>query len=173
MTNAVANLDTEMVDSLYDKYPNCELLTDGENVGLPKGQMGNSEVGHLNIGAGRIVHQDLLKINFACNNNSIAEMENCQNVFKYVKQKNTDLHFIGLVSDGGVHSHQNHLYKLCELAHISGVQNVFVHAFTDGRDCDPKSGKEFIEKLEENLFGEKIASICGRYYAAEIYVGDA
>ncbi len=166
-SDAIHNANTPFVDSLYKKYPNCQLLTDGENVGLPKGQMGNSEVGHLNIGAGRIVYQDLVKINIACEDNSIAEMENLKKSFAYSKENNKPLHLMGLVSDGGIHSHQNHLYKLCELANKSGVENVFIHAFTDGRDCDPKSGKVFIQKLEQNLFGAKIASVCGRYYAMD------
>ncbi len=166
-SDAIHNANTPFIDSLYAKYPNSELLTDGENVGLPKGQMGNSEVGHLNIGAGRIVYQDLAKINIACDDNSIAEMENLKKSFTYAKENNKPLHLIGLVSDGGIHSHQKHLYKLCELAHKSDVEKVFVHAFTDGRDCDPKSGKGFLQKLEKNLFGAKIASVCGRYYAMD------
>jgi 2,3-bisphosphoglycerate-independent phosphoglycerate mutase len=166
-SDAIHNANTPFVDSLYNKYPNSELLTDGENVGLPKGQMGNSEVGHLNIGAGRIVYQDLVKINLTCDDNSISEMENLQKSFSYANQNNKTLHLIGLVSDGGIHSHQNHLYKLCELANKEGIKNVFVHAFTDGRDCDPKSGKGFIQGLEKNLFGAKIASVCGRYYAMD------
>lgn len=166
-SDAIYNAKTPFVDSLYNKYPNCELLTDGENVGLPKGQMGNSEVGHLNIGAGRIVYQDLVKINYSCEDNSISEKENLNNSFAHAKDNNSSLHLIGLVSDGGIHSHQNHLYKLCELANKAGIDNVFVHAFTDGRDCDPKSGKGFIQNLEQNLFGAKIASVCGRYYAMD------
>ena len=166
-SDAIFNANTPFVDSLYLKYPNAELLTDGENVGLPTGQMGNSEVGHLNIGAGRIVYQDFAKINLACENNSIAEKKNLKRSFAYVKENNKDLHLIGLVSDGGIHSHQNHLYKLCELAQKERIQKVFVHAFTDGRDCDPKSGKGFIQQLEKNLFGAKIASVCGRYYAMD------
>ena len=166
-SDAIHNANTPFVDSLYIKHPNSELLTDGENVGLPKGQMGNSEVGHLNIGAGRIVYQDLAKINITCNDNSIAEMEPLRKAFAYTKETNRGLHLIGLVSDGGIHSHQNHLYRLCELANKARVKNVFIHAFTDGRDCDPKSGKGFIEKLEKNLHGAKIASICGRYYAMD------
>jgi len=166
-SDAIHHASTPFVDSLYTDYPNCELKTFGEYVGLPKGQMGNSEVGHLNIGAGRIVYQDLAKINIACEDNSIAEMENLQASFAYVKQNNKALHLIGLVSNGGIHSHQKHLYKLCELAQKAGIDKVFVHAFTDGRDCDPKSGKGFIQKLEKNLFGAKIASICGRYYAMD------
>ena len=166
-SDAIHHANTPFIDSLYNNYPNCELKTFGEHVGLPVSQMGNSEVGHLNIGAGRIVYQDLAKINLACEDNSIAEMENLKASFDYAKDNNKDLHIIGLVSDGGIHSHKNHLYKLCELAQKKGVKKVFVHAFTDGRDSDPKSGKEFIQKLEKNLFGAKIASICGRYYAMD------
>ena len=165
--DAIHSSNTPFISSLYNKYPNCELLTHGETVGLPKRQVGNSEVGHLNIGAGRIVYQDLEKINIACQNNSLAKEKTLKNSFDYAKSKNKPLHIIGLVSDGGVHSHIKHLYKLCELAQISGVKKVFVHAFTDGRDCDPKSGIEFISALERNLFGAKIASICGRYYAMD------
>jgi 2,3-bisphosphoglycerate-independent phosphoglycerate mutase len=166
-SDAIHHARTPFVDSLYKDYPNCELKTFGEHVGLPKGQMGNSEVGHLNIGAGRIVYQDLAKINIACEDNSIAEMENLKTSFAYAKQNNKALHLIGLVSDGGIHSHQNHLYKLCELANKAGIEKVFIHAFTDGRDCDPKSGIGFIKQLEQNLFGARIASICGRYYAMD------
>ena len=166
-SDAIFNANTPFIESLYKKYPNSELLTDGENVGLPNGQMGNSEVGHLNIGAGRIIYQDLAKINIACENNSISEKKNLIKSFKYAKENNKDLHFIGLVSDGGIHSHQSHLYKLCKLAKENGIKKVFVHAFTDGRDCDPKSGLGFIQDLEKNLFGAKIATICGRYYAMD------
>ena len=166
-SDAIHHASTPFIDSLYKDYPNCELKTFGQYVGLPKGQMGNSEVGHLNIGAGRIVYQDLAKINIACEDNSIAEMENLKTSFAYAKQSNKALHLIGLVSDGGIHSHQNHLYKLCELANKAGIEKVFIHAFTDGRDCDPKSGIGFIRQLEQNLFGARIASICGRYYAMD------
>jgi len=166
-SDAIHHANTPFVDSLYQKYPNCELKTFGEFVGLPSGQMGNSEVGHLNIGAGRIVYQDLAKINIACEDNSIAEMENLKASFAYAKNNNKALHLMGLVSVGGIHSHQNHLYKLCELANKAGIEKVFLHAFTDGRDCDPKSGKGFIQELEKNLFGAKIASVCGRYYAMD------
>tara|TARA_B100001250_G_scaffold71782_1_gene58125 strand:+ start:27735 stop:29252 length:1518 start_codon:yes stop_codon:yes gene_type:complete len=166
-SDAIYHANTPFIDSLYINYPNSELLTEGENVGLPKGQMGNSEVGHLNIGAGRIVFQDLAKINLACQDNSIAEMESLKNSFLYAKNNNRQLHLIGLLSDGGIHSHQNHLYKICELANKAGVKNVFVHAFTDGRDSDPKSGKGFIKQLETKLFGAKIISVCGRYYAMD------
>tara|TARA_B100001758_G_scaffold247497_1_gene265546 strand:+ start:21407 stop:22927 length:1521 start_codon:yes stop_codon:yes gene_type:complete len=166
-SDAIHNARTPFIDSLYNNYPNCELLTSGKNVGLPKGQMGNSEVGHLNIGAGRIVYQDLEKINIACQDNSISKMENLKKSLNYAKEKQKPLHLIGLVSDGGIHSHQDHLYKLCEIANKAGVKNIFIHAFTDGRDCDPKSAKGFIQNLERNLFGAKIASICGRYYAMD------
>ena len=166
-SDAIYNANTPFVDSLYTKYPHSKLKTFGQYVGLPKGQMGNSEVGHLNIGAGRIVYQDLAKINLSCEDNSIAQMENLKKSFAYAIQNKKPLHLIGLVSDGGIHSHQNHLYKLCQLANKAGVKNVFIHAFTDGRDCDPKSGKGFIKKLEQNLFGAKIASVCGRYYAMD------
>jgi len=166
-SDAIHHASTPFIDSLYVDYPNCELKTFGQYVGLPKGQMGNSEVGHLNIGAGRIVYQDLAKINIACEDNSIAEMENLKISFAYAKHSNKALHLIGLVSDGGIHSHQNHLYKLCELANKAGIEKVFIHAFTDGRDCDPKSGIGFIKQLEQNLFGARIASICGRYYAMD------
>lgn len=165
--DAIYHANTPFIDSLYNQYPNCELKTYGEHVGLPQGQMGNSEVGHLNIGAGRIVYQDLAKINIACKDNSIAEMKKLKASLKYAREKDTPLHLMGLVSDGGIHSHQNHLYKLCELAQKEGVENVFIHAFTDGRDCDPKSGRVFIQDLEQNLHGARIASVCGRYYAMD------
>ena len=166
-SDAIYHANTPFMDSLYNKHPHCELTTFGEHVGLPKGQMGNSEVGHLNIGAGRIVYQDLAKINLACEDNSIAKKENLQKALNYAKENNKALHLIGLVSDGGIHSHQKHLYKLCELAHNAGVEKVFVHAFTDGRDCDPKSGLRFIQELEKNLHGAQISSVCGRYYAMD------
>jgi 2,3-bisphosphoglycerate-independent phosphoglycerate mutase len=168
-SDAIHYSNTPFISSLYNKYPNCELLTHGENVGLPRGQVGNSEVGHLNIGAGRIVYQDLEKINIACQNNSIAKEKSLKNSFNYAKSNNKSLHIIGLVSDGGVHSHINHLYKLCELAQISGVKKVFVHAFTDGRDVDPKSGLGFISKLQKKLLNSsiKLASVCGRYYSMD------
>ena len=166
-SDAIFNASTPFIDSLYTKYPNSELLTDGENVGLPKGQMGNSEVGHLNIGAGRIVHQDLVRINKACLDGSIENTQALKESFNYVKKNNTKLHLIGLVSDGGIHSHQDHLYKLCELAQRNQLDKVFIHAFTDGRDCDPRSGKGLIKKLEQKLYGAKIATVCGRYYSMD------
>ena len=167
MSDAIHQANTPFIDSLYNKYPNSELLTHGKHVGLPEGQMGNSEVGHLNIGSGRIVHQDLAKINIACETNDISKKNGLKHAFSTVKKNKGDLHIMGLVSDGGIHSHQNHLYKLCELSRNEGIENVFIHAFTDGRDCDPKSGKKFIADLEKNLHGAKIASLCGRYYAMD------
>ena len=160
-SDVIHNANTPFIDSLYPRFPNSELLTDGEKVGLPNGQMGNSEVGHLNIGAGRIVNQDLVKINNACETNSIAENKNLLASFEYVKKNNSSLHLIGLVSNGGIHSHQKHLYSLCKLANENKISKVYIHAFTDGRDCDPKSAKNFIKELENNLFGAKIASISG------------
>tara|TARA_B100000401_G_scaffold87724_1_gene55833 strand:- start:418 stop:1932 length:1515 start_codon:yes stop_codon:yes gene_type:complete len=166
-SNPIFKAYTPFIDSLYKKYPNSELRTFGEFVGLPKNQMGNSEVGHLNIGAGRIIYQDLMKINKACNDNSISEIENLKTSFKHVKKNKTALHLIGLLSDGGVHSHQNHLYKLCELAEKEKIKDIYIHVFTDGRDCDPKSSVDYISKLKDNLRGARIASVCGRYYAMD------
>ena len=167
ISDAIHHAKTPFIDSLYQDYPNSELLTYGKHVGLPEGQMGNSEVGHLNIGAGRIVYQDLARINIACKDNSISKMDGLKSSLSIAKKNKGSLHIMGLVSDGGIHSHQHHLYKLCELARKEEVENVFIHAFTDGRDCDPKSGKQFISDLEKNLFGAKIASLCGRYYAMD------
>ncbi|PCJ01527.1 MAG: phosphoglycerate mutase (2,3-diphosphoglycerate-independent) [Flavobacteriales bacterium] len=168
-SDAIYNANTPFFDSCLNNYPNSTLKTYGEHVGLPKGQMGNSEVGHLNIGAGRIVYQDFSKINNAVADNSIADNETILNAFKYAKQNNGAVHFMGLVSDGGIHSHQNHLYKLCDLAKENKVNDVFVHAFTDGRDCDPKSGKKHIETLENHLTNStgKLVSVIGRYYAMD------
>ena len=166
-SDVIYNADTPFINSLYKTCPNSELLTDGEKVGLPDGQMGNSEVGHLNIGAGRIVDQDLVKINNACKDDSISINKNLNESFEYVNQNKSSLHLIGLVSDGGIHSHQNHLYKLCELANKKQVKNVYVHIFTDGRDCNPRSAKKFIQQLEKNLNGARIATVSGRYYAMD------
>ena len=166
-SDAIFHAKTPFVDSLYKTYPHSELLTDGEKVGLPNGQMGNSEVGHLNIGAGRIVDQDLVKINNACRDNTIAKNLNLNSTFEYVKKRKSSLHLIGLVSNGGIHSHKNHLYTLLDLAHKRGVENVYVHAFTDGRDTDPKSGISFIKELQENLHHAKLATICGRYFGMD------
>jgi len=168
-SDVIYNANTPYMDSLYTKYPNSQLQTSGNNVGLPEGQMGNSEVGHLNIGAGRIVYQDLVRINKAIEDNSIASNPVLADAFNYAKEKNTAVHFIGLVSDGGVHSSDKHLYKLCDLTKDYGLNKVFIHALTDGRDVDPRSGKGFIENLENHLktSNGQIASIVGRYYGMD------
>ncbi|MDH6303418.1 2,3-bisphosphoglycerate-independent phosphoglycerate mutase [Parabacteroides sp. PF5-5] len=156
-------------DSLLKEYPNSQLQASGENVGLPDGQMGNSEVGHLNIGAGRVVYQDLVKINIACRENTILENPEIKRAYSYAKENNKQVHFLGLVSDGGVHSSMEHLFKLTDISKEYGINKSFVHCFMDGRDTDPKSGKGFIEQLENHLQtnGGKIASIIGRYYAMD------
>jgi 2,3-bisphosphoglycerate-independent phosphoglycerate mutase len=168
-SDAIYNANTPFYDSCLQKYPHSYLKTFGGFVGLPDGQMGNSEVGHLNIGAGRVVYQDFAKINKAVEENTIAKNEALLAAFDYAKKNNVAVHFIGLVSDGGIHSHQNHLYKLCELANLHQVPKAFVHAFTDGRDCDPKSGLGFIEILENKIKNTKcqLASVVGRYYAMD------
>lgn len=150
-------------------YPNSQLQASGENVGLPDGQMGNSEVGHLNIGAGRVVYQDLVKINRACADNSILKNPGIVSAFSYAKEKGKSVHFMGLTSDGGVHSSLDHLFKLCDIAKEYGINNTFIHCFMDGRDTDPKSGKGFIEELSAHCdkSAGKIASIIGRYYAMD------
>uniref|UniRef100_UPI0040493EE6 2,3-bisphosphoglycerate-independent phosphoglycerate mutase n=1 Tax=Flavobacterium sp. TaxID=239 RepID=UPI0040493EE6 len=167
--SAIDNAYTPFIDSLYTKYPNAQLRTDGLNVGLPEGQMGNSEVGHMNLGAGRIVYQDLAKINLAVANKTMNQEKPLRNAFDYAKKNNKAVHFLGLVSDGGVHSHTSHLRGLIDVAQAEGVQNMFVHAFTDGRDVDPKSGAKYIADLENYLqnTNAKLASIIGRYYAMD------
>ncbi|HJR99744.1 MAG TPA: 2,3-bisphosphoglycerate-independent phosphoglycerate mutase, partial [Flavobacterium sp.] len=167
--SAIDNANTPFIDSLYTKYPNAQLRTDGLNVGLPEGQMGNSEVGHMNLGAGRIVYQDLAKINLAVANKTMNQEKPLMDAFDYAKRNNKAVHFLGLVSDGGVHSHTSHLRGLIDVAQENGVQNMFVHAFTDGRDVDPKSGAQYIEDLENYLANTnaKLASIIGRYYAMD------
>jgi 2,3-bisphosphoglycerate-independent phosphoglycerate mutase len=167
--SAVAQAKTPNFDSLIQKYPHAELLTHGMNVGLPEGQMGNSEVGHMNLGAGRIVYQDLAKINLAVQNNSLIQEPVLQQAFDFAKQNNKPVHFIGLLSDGGVHSHINHLKGLLTAASEYGITEKYVHAFTDGRDVDPHSGKGFVAEIEEHLekTGGKLASIIGRYFAMD------
>jgi len=166
--SAIAKANTPFIDSLYQKYPNASLRTDGLHVGLPEGQMGNSEVGHMNLGAGRIVYQNLVKINLAISDRSIAKMSTLKSAFHYAKEHQKNVHFLGLVSDGGVHSHINHLKGLVEAANDFGLHS-FVHAFTDGRDVDPRSGKTFIADLEKHLekHNSKLASVVGRYYAMD------
>lgn len=168
-SDAIANANTPFVDSLYKKYPHSTLRTSGEHVGLPDGQMGNSEVGHLNIGAGRIVYQDFALINKAVREKTIDTNVELVKAFDYAKQNNKAVHFIGLVSEGGVHSSQAHLHHLCDLAKTKGLSNVFIHAFTDGRDTDPKSGLGYLKNLEAHLktSSGKIASVVGRYYAMD------
>ena len=159
----------EYIDSLEAKYPSAQLRTDGENVGLPDGQMGNSEVGHLNIGAGRVVYQDLVKINRACRDHSILENPEIKKAFEYARDNDKQVHFMGLVSDGGVHSSLEHLFELCDISKAYGLDRTFVHCFMDGRDTDPRSGKGFIEALQDHLKNSagRIASIIGRYYAMD------
>ncbi len=168
-SDAIYNANTPFVDSLYKNYPNSHLTASGKNVGLPEGQMGNSEVGHLNIGAGRIVFQDLVKIDNAIKDKSIEYNHTLNKAFKYAKENNKSVHFLGLVSDGGVHSSVQHLFKLCDMTKDAGLDNVYIHAITDGRDTDPRSGLSFIKKLQEYLKTSqvKIASLVGRYYAMD------
>ena len=167
--DVIFNTPTPYWDELLKTYPASQLQASGENVGLPDGQMGNSEVGHLNIGAGRIVYQDLVKINIACRENTIMENPEIKRAYGYAKENNKQIHFMGLVSDGGVHSSLEHLLKLTDIAKEYGISKAYVHCFMDGRDTDPKSGKGFIETLENHLktTGGKIASIIGRYYAMD------
>lgn len=167
--SAIAQADTPFVDSLYNKYPNATLHTDGMNVGLPEGQMGNSEVGHMNLGAGRIVYQDLAKINLAVQNNELAKEPVLKEAFEYAKENDKAVHFLGLLSDGGVHSHINHLKGLVRAAGDAGVPASYVHAFTDGRDVDPKSGISFISELLDFIKNThtQLASVVGRYYAMD------
>jgi len=141
--SAIDHAKTPFIDSLYQKYPNASLRTDGLHVGLPEGQMGNSEVGHMNLGAGRIVYQDLVKVNLAIKNKTLAQEQVLVDAFNYAKTNNKNVHFLGLLSDGGVHSHIKHLLGLIDAAEEFGIQNSFIHAFTDGRDVDPKSGKTY------------------------------
>ena len=168
-SDVIYSTNPEYINAMTAKYPHAELKTDGENVGLPEGQMGNSEVGHLNIGAGRVVYQDLVKINRACRDNSILENKEIVAAFEYAKANGVNVHFMGLVSDGGVHSSLEHLFKLCDIAKHYAIENTFVHCFMDGRDTDPRSGKGFIAALEEHMAKStgKIASIIGRYYAMD------
>lgn len=168
-SDAIAHANTPFVRSLYNKYPSSELITCGELVGLPEGQMGNSEVGHLNIGAGRIVYQELQRINVAIREGELARNKVLLQAFRHAKNAQKKLHLIGLVSDGGVHSHINHLKALVQLAKDNDLQDIFVHAFTDGRDTDPRSGLGFLKDLQTHLqkTGGQIASVTGRYYAMD------
>ena len=167
--SAIDNANVPFINSLYTKYPSAQLRTDGLNVGLPEGQMGNSEVGHMNLGAGRIVYQDLAKINLAVANKTLAKEQVLIDTFNYAKTNNKKVHFLGLVSDGGVHSHTSHLRGLIDASQEYGLDNVFIHAFTDGRDVDPKSGKKYLQDLQNYIAPTpvKIASVIGRYYAMD------
>jgi 2,3-bisphosphoglycerate-independent phosphoglycerate mutase len=167
--DAIAHANTPCYRSLIEKYPNTTLKTSGEDVGLPEGQMGNSEVGHLNIGAGRVVYQELAKIDIACRERSIDQHPVLLETIRYARENGKALHLMGLVSDGGVHSSQEHLHHLISVAKNNGLDRVYIHAFTDGRDTDPKSGYDFLKKLNEQLqkTGAKLATVVGRYYAMD------
>ena len=168
-SDAIFTANTPFMDSLYQNYPHSKLFAHGKHVGLPDGQMGNSEVGHSNIGAGRVLFQDLMRINNDIETNKFGSNETLVKAFEYAKQNKKSVHFIGLVSNGGVHSVNTHLYALADLANSYKNDNVFIHAITDGRDTDPRSGIGFIKELEENINGTnvKIATIVGRYYAMD------
>jgi 2,3-bisphosphoglycerate-independent phosphoglycerate mutase len=167
--SAIDHAETPFIDNLYKKYPNAQLRTDGLNVGLPEGQMGNSEVGHMNLGAGRIIYQDLAKINLAVKNHTLKDEKTLVDAFQFAKKNNRKVHFLGLVSDGGVHSHIDHIKGLVDIAEDFGLEKTFIHAFTDGRDVDPKSGIGFIADLETFLRTKKakLATVLGRYYAMD------
>ena len=169
-SDAIYSTHPKYIEAMTAAYPHAQLRTDGENVGLPDGQMGNSEVGHLNIGAGRVVYQDLVKINRACRDNSIMQNAEIVRAYEYAKNNGKSVHLMGLVSDGGVHSSLEHLLKLTDISAAYGLENTFVHCFMDGRDTDPRSGKGFLEILQKHMETEsvgKIASIIGRYYAMD------
>jgi 2,3-bisphosphoglycerate-independent phosphoglycerate mutase len=168
-SDAIYTAGAPNMEKLAATYPNAQLLTCGEDVGLPNGQMGNSEVGHLNIGAGRVVYQDLVKINRACADNSILKNPEIVSAYEYAKKNGKSIHLMGLTSNGGVHSSLDHLFKLIDIAKVYGIQNTFVHCFMDGRDTDPKSGKGFIADLQKHCDANigHIASIIGRFYAMD------
>lgn len=167
--SAVVAANTPFYDSILQKYPHSKLAASGLAVGLPDGQMGNSEVGHTNLGAGRVVYQDLVKINLAVTEGTLGKEKVLIDALDYAKINNKKVHFIGLVSDGGVHSHIDHLKGLCKIAADKGLEDVYVHAFTDGRDCDPKSGLGFLTELTTSMATTtgKLASVTGRYYAMD------
>ena len=167
--DAIQNANVPFTKSLYSKYPNTTLVTCGEAVGLPDGQMGNSEVGHLNLGAGRVVYQELQRINVAVRDGSFAKNKILLDAIRFAKSNNKPFHLLGLVSNGGVHSHINHLKAIIDVCKAEGLQDVFIHAFTDGRDCDPKSGLAFMVELQQHLNFSvgKIATVSGRYYAMD------
>jgi len=168
-SDAIQNANVPFVTSLYSKYPNTTLITCGELVGLPEGQMGNSEVGHLNLGAGRIVYQELQRINVAIRTGEFQQNQTLLHTIRYARDNNKKLHLLGLVSDGGVHSHINHIKAICDVCKEEKLNNVLIHAFTDGRDTDPKSGLGYLTELQQHLdiSAGKIATITGRYYAMD------
>ena len=167
--SAITNAKTPFIDSLYENYSNAELLTHGKHVGLPEDQMGNSEVGHMNLGAGRIIYQDLAKINKIIENNKLKEEKTIIEAYNYAKKNNKKVHFLGLLSNGGIHSHINHLIELLKIAKSENLNKLYIHAFTDGRDVDPKSAIDFIKEIEPVLkkTGAKIATLIGRYFAMD------
>ena len=168
-SNAIYTQGQPFIDSLRAKYPYSHLHACGEYVGLPDGQMGNSEVGHMNLGAGRVVYQDLVKINIACREHKLLQNKEIAAAYDYVKRSGKKLHFLGLCSHGGVHSSLNHLYEFLAVAKNQGLENVFVHCFMDGRDTDPRSGLGFVAELEQQMASTtgKVASVCGRFYAMD------
>ncbi len=167
--SAIAQANTPFMDSLYEQYPHAELVTFGEEVGLPEGQMGNSEVGHLNIGAGRIVYQELARINKAIKEKALHENATLLDALHYAKENKKNVHLMGLVSDGGVHSHINHLKALCDIMKEQGMEKIYIHAFMDGRDTDPKSGHGYLKELLNHIENNpaELASVIGRYYAMD------
>ena len=169
LSDVISTTGTPNIDEIKKKYPSSYLLASGEDVGLPDGQMGNSEVGHLDIGAGRIVYQDLVKINRACRTGEIRSNKVLVDAFSHAREKGVKVHFLGLLSDGGVHSLDTHLYALCDMTMEYGLKEVYIHAFGDGRDTDPRSGKGFMENLQKHLLHSngKVASFVGRYYAMD------
>lgn len=167
--SAIDKANTPFIDSLYDKYPHSRLEASGLAVGLPEGQMGNSEVGHMNIGAGRVVYQDLVKINKAVSEGTLADNPGLKEAIAHAKKNNKAVHLMGLLSDGGVHSHINHLKGLCSVCAEQGLEKVFIHTFTDGRDTDPKGGKKYLTDLQDHMdqTAGELASVTGRYYAMD------
>src|SRR5690606_31381924 len=168
-SNAVEAANIPFIKSLLKNHPNSRLYASGEHVGLPEGQMGNSEVGHMNLGAGRVVYQELGRINKSIKDNELKNEDALVNSFNYARLNNKKVHLIGLLSDGGVHSHINHLVGLCDVAKEAGLTDVYIHAFLDGRDTDPYSGKLFLQQLEEQIAAKvgTVASAIGRYYAMD------
>ena len=168
-SDVISQMQTPYWDYLNKTYPHSQLAASGEDVGLPEGQMGNSEVGHLNIGAGRVVYQDLVKINRAIKDGSIYKNVEIERAFGTAKEKGVKIHFMGLLSDGGVHSSLDHLFALCDIAKSYGISDHYVHCFMDGRDTDPRSGLGFVKELQDKLSdtGGNIATIVGRYYAMD------